>query len=107
MKSLADFKRLAVEGTKFNRRCIFDEPNGSGVPDRIVQVVIRRSNAIVIPPSNAMGEVSTYLDLIRDNPEKYGSWFYFPKASECKFVDDEMIVIDFLGREYIAFKLSN
>lgn len=92
MKTLADFKKLARPGARFLRSF-----PGSEVPSRIVMVAVVRSNALVFPPGNAS------VEHIRSNPEKHGSWFYFPKARNCRFENGAIVVMDDLGRDSIAF----
>lgn len=92
MKSLADFKRKAIVGSRFLRRL-------RDCPDRIVTVAYVQSNAVVFIPRDGK------MERVQENPHRYGSWWRFPKASECRFENGELIWIhpeD--GLEYIAFK---
>ena len=61
-----------------------------------------QSNAVVFPPGDATPEA---MARVAENPARCGSWFYFPKASCCRFERGEMIVLDQLDRPYIAFAL--
>ncbi len=95
LKTLADFKRYAQPGAKLLRG--FPE-----TPDRepqIREVIVTRSNAIVFAPREDFPA-----DLVRENPEKNGSWFYWPKASLCKIEHGKLTVMDTQGRAYITLE---
>lgn len=98
LKSLADFKRRAQVGARFVRSF-----PGQEVQGRIVTVAYVQSNAIVFPPSHdeATPEV---LARVAENPQRHGSWWYFPKADRCRFEDGQMIVLDLEDRPLIAFR---
>jgi len=98
MQTLADFKRLAKPGAQFLRSF-----PGQAVKPRIVTVAYVQSNALVFPPSGTE-PTREILARIAENPHRCGSWFWFPKASRCRFQDGEMIVLDSEGRPFIAFK---
>jgi len=97
MQSLADFKRCAKPGTQFLRRF-----PGQNIKPRLVTVAYAQSNAIVFPP-NGCEATAEILARIAENPHRHGSWFWFPKASQCRFENGEMIVIGLSGEPVIAF----
>jgi len=97
MQRLADFKRCAKPGACFLRRF-----PGTDVKPRLVTVAHVQSNAVVFPPGEATPEA---MARVAENPARYGSWFYFPRASRCCFEDGEMIVVDPFGRPLIAFRI--
>jgi hypothetical protein len=103
MKTLADFKRLCKEGAQFRRRAFGTSSTGEPIKDRIVTVAYVQTNAIafVPPPFDATREI---IARVKENPHARGSWFYFPKASHCRFDQGEMIVFDQERRDTIAFK---
>ena len=96
LQSLADFKRLARPGARFLRRF----PEGGAKP-RIVTVAHAQTNAVAFPAGEATAEE---MARVAANPNRHGSWFYFPKARECRFEDGEMIVVTPEGHPRIAFK---
>ena len=98
MQTLADFKRLAKPGAQFLRSF----PSQTVKP-RIVTVAYVQSNAVVFPPSGTE-PTPEILARIAENPHRFGSWFWFPKAGRCRFENGEMIVLDSEGRPFIAFK---
>jgi hypothetical protein len=98
MQTLADFKRRAKPGAQFLRRFL-----GQAVQPRIVTVAYAQSNAVVFPPTGT-DPTPEVLARIADNPQRHGSWFWFPKAGRCRFEAGEMIVLDSEGRPFIAFK---
>jgi hypothetical protein len=98
MQTLADFKRRAKPGAQFLRTF-----PGQTVQPRIVTVAYVQSNAIVFPPSG-IEPTPDVLARIAENPQRHGSWFWFPKAGRCRFEDGAMIVLDSEGRPVIAFK---
>ncbi len=98
MQTLADFKRLAKPGAQFLRSF-----PGQTVKARIVTVAYVQSNALVFPPSGT-DPTPEVLARIAQNPQRHGSWFWFPKAGRCRFEDGEMIVLDPDGHPLIAFK---
>ncbi len=98
MQSLADFKRRAKPGARFKRRFLRDP-----VKPRIVTVAYTQSNATVFVPQG-FEPTPEILAKIAQNPQRYGSWFYFPKAKACRFKDGELIVLDSEGRPFLAFK---
>jgi hypothetical protein len=99
LKSLADFKRRAVPGSRFLRSF-----PGRDTPSRIVTVAHAQSNAVVFPP-NGFEPTPDILKRIAENPGRNGSWFWFPKAKHCRFEDGAMIVLDTEDRPFIAFAL--
>ncbi len=98
MQSLADFRRRAKPGDRFERRFLTDpaEP-------RIVTVACTQSNPTVFVPQG-LDPTPEILAKIAQNPHAYGSWFYFPKAKACRFKNGELIVLDREGRPFLAFK---
>jgi hypothetical protein len=98
MQSLADFKRRAKPGARFERRFLSDP-----VKPRIVTVAYTQSNAAVFVPQG-FEPAPEILAEIAQNPQAYGSWFYFPKARACRFKDGELIALDSEGRPFLAFK---
>jgi hypothetical protein len=98
MQSLADFKRLAKPGAQFLRSF-----PGQATQSRIVTVAYVQSNAIVFPPSGTK-PTPEVLARIAENPQRHGSWFWFPRASRCRFEDGAMIVLDSEDRPFIAFQ---
>ena len=98
MQTLADFKRRAQPGAQFLRSF-----PGQAVKPRIVTVAYVQSNALVFPPSGTE-PTPEILARIAENPQRHGSWFWFPKASRCRFEDGAMIVLDSEGRPFISFK---
>ncbi len=58
---------------------------------------------MVFPP-NGYEATAEILARIAENPQRHGSWFWFPKAGRCRFEDGEMIVLDSEGRPSIGFK---
>lgn len=98
MQTLADFKRRAKPGAQFLRRF-----PGTGQKSRVVTVAYTQSNAVVFPP-NGCDVTPENLARIAENPNRHGSWFWFPKAARYRFEDGETIVLDQEGRPFIAFK---
>lgn len=96
LQSLADFKRFAKPGARFLRRF-----PGADTKSRIVTVAHTQSNAIVFPTGEATADE---LARVAANPARHGSWFYFPKAKDCRFEDGEMIVVTTEGHPLIAFR---
>jgi hypothetical protein len=96
LRSLADFKRRARPGARFLRHF----PKGDAKP-RIVTVAHAQSNAVAFPAGEATAEE---MARVVANPNRHGSWFYFPKAKECRFEDGEMIVVTPEGNARIAFR---
>ena len=96
LQSLADFKRFAKPGARFLRRF----PNASAKP-RIVTVAHVQSNAVAFPTAEATAEE---MARVAANAARHGSWFYFPKARDCRFEDGEMIVVTPEGHPLIAFR---
>ena len=96
LHSLADFKRCARPGARFLRRFPEDD-----VKPRVVTVAHAQSNAVAFPPGEATAEA---MARVAANPHRHGSWFYFPKASECRFDGGEMIVVTPEGHARIAFR---
>jgi hypothetical protein len=97
MQNLADFKRRAKPGARFLRTF-----PGQAVKPRIVTVAYVQSNAAVFPP-NGCEATPEILARIAENPQRHGSWFWFPKAGRCRFEDGAMIVLDQEKRPVIAF----
>lgn len=89
MKNLSEFKKLAKVGVKLN--CIShtsflgrDEksnPIFGSLEKPAREISIVQTNAIALKTEKTDG---TFVD----------SWFAFPKASECIFVDGKMIVTE-------------
>ena len=96
LQSLADFKRFARPGARFVRR--FPD---AGAKSRIVTVAHAQSNAVAFPTGMATPDE---MARVAANPARHGSWFYFPKARDCRFEDGEMIVVTREGRPLIAFR---
>ena len=67
----------------------------------IITVAHTQSNAIVFPTGEATADE---LARVAANPARHGSWFYFPKAKDCRFEDGEMIVVTTEGHPLIAFR---
>ncbi len=95
LQSLADFKRCAKPGARFTRRF-----PGADTKARIVTVAHVQSNAVAFPPGAATPEE---IARVAANPARHGSWFYFPKARDCRFEDGELIVVTPDGHPLIAF----
>jgi hypothetical protein len=70
MKTLADFKRVAVVGACFERSF----PPRPDIPPAIREVTHRQSNAVCLGQERA--------------------WFHFPKASDLLFENGMMIILD-------------
>ena len=96
LQSLADFKRFAKPGARFLRR--FPD---AGAKPRIVTVAYAQSNAVAFPVGEATADE---MARVAANPARHGSWFYFPKARDCRFEGDEMIVVTPEGHPLIAFR---
>ena len=95
MQNLAEFKRRAKPGARLRRRF-----PGTDIKPRFVTVAHAQSNAVVFPTGETTPEA---VARVAENPARCGSWFYFPKASRCRFANGEMIVLDDLDRPMIAF----
>ena len=74
---------------------------GQAIKPRIVTVAYVQSNAAVFPP-NGCEATREILARIAENPHRHGSWFWFPKASRCRFEGGAMIVLDQEQRPVIA-----
>jgi hypothetical protein len=103
MRTLADFKRLCREGAQFQRRSFGTSSDGEPIKVRIATVAFVQTNAVAFVPApcEPTPEIIAH---IKQNPQGRGCWFYFPKASRCRFEQGEMIVSDREGRDTIAFK---
>lgn len=97
MKNLSDFKRAAQVGAKFRRRL----PDTT-ITDKIVTVGHVQTNAIAFPPGEA---TEAWLLAVKRNPQKNGSWFYWPKHGSYRIENGELIVYDTQKRDYFALKL--
>ena len=86
------FQAPRQPGARFKRRFLRDP-----VKPRIVTVAYTQSNATVFVPQG-FEPTPEILAKIAQNPQRYGSWFYFPKAKACRFKDGELIVLDSEGR---------
>jgi hypothetical protein len=89
MNSMADFKRLAIIGAQFERTFI-----GSDVPTSIRTVNHVQSNAVTFRADP-------------DNPSAAHcnqSWFYFPKAKDCRFENGDLIVLDLQGNPRLTLR---
>jgi hypothetical protein len=89
MNSMADFKRLAVVGGQFERAFI-----DSNVPTSIRTVNHVQSNAVTFraDPGNPSAAPCNR------------SWFYFPKAKDCRFEDDTLVVLDLDGNPRLTLR---
>jgi hypothetical protein len=89
MKNLAEFKKQAKIGVKlnsiFHKEFSHREESGKVVYKDILkeprEVSIVQSNAIALKTKKSDGTITD-------------SWFAFPKAKECDFVDGKMIVYE-------------
>lgn len=90
MKTLADFKRLAVVGAQFNRG-FSQKPMGSAIKDwempLLRTVCHRQSNAIAFA-INDTPEMRA--DAAAWSSPNNRAWVWFPEAADLKFVDGVM-----------------